>query len=255
MSLQGRPKGEHRSAQHEGIAMSVKSARPVPSQPPLVACTAGFGVWCIALVVSVLPCTPSAASSPGPRATLRRQPRGWCCVAQPDRDRLDVVARSRGPPPSPAYGEPGTLPSSGWSSGPCHRRVRRHRTHASARRCLLASMHLIAQSLREPCTRRSRRAIPPTDCRSRWERCVDERIQHSNCSVSSSLSACSYWLAFRGVTLLLAAPIAAALVAAAFSGEPLLAKWTLTFMHGRIELRAEPLPAVPARRRVRQAHG
>ena len=37
------------------------------------------------------------------------------------------------------------------------------------------------------------------------------------------------WLAFRGFTLLLAAPIAA-LVAAAFSGEPLLAKWTLTFM-------------------------
>ena len=37
------------------------------------------------------------------------------------------------------------------------------------------------------------------------------------------------WLAFRGFTLLLAAPIAA-MVAAAFSGEPLLAKWTLTFM-------------------------
>jgi H+/gluconate symporter-like permease len=37
------------------------------------------------------------------------------------------------------------------------------------------------------------------------------------------------WLAFRGFTLLLAAPIAA-IVAAAFSGEPLLAKWTLTFM-------------------------
>src|SRR5271166_2004367 len=39
------------------------------------------------------------------------------------------------------------------------------------------------------------------------------------------------FLAFRGYTLLLAAP-AAALVAAAFSGEPLLAKWTLTFMTG-----------------------
>jgi len=37
------------------------------------------------------------------------------------------------------------------------------------------------------------------------------------------------FLAFRGFTLLLAAP-AAALVAAVFSGEPLLAKWTLTFM-------------------------
>ena len=39
------------------------------------------------------------------------------------------------------------------------------------------------------------------------------------------------FLAFRGYTLLLAAPVAA-MVAAAFSGEPLLAKWTLTFMQG-----------------------
>ena len=39
------------------------------------------------------------------------------------------------------------------------------------------------------------------------------------------------FLAFRGFTLLLAAPVAA-IVAAAFSGEPLLAKWTLTFMQG-----------------------
>ena len=39
------------------------------------------------------------------------------------------------------------------------------------------------------------------------------------------------FLAFRGFTLLLAAP-AAAIVAAAFSGEPVLAKWTLTFMEG-----------------------
>jgi len=36
-------------------------------------------------------------------------------------------------------------------------------------------------------------------------------------------------MAFRGFTLLLAAPLAA-IVAALFSGEPLLAKWTLTFM-------------------------
>ena len=39
------------------------------------------------------------------------------------------------------------------------------------------------------------------------------------------------FLAFRGFTLLLAAPVAA-IVAAAFSGEPVLAKWTLTFMGG-----------------------
>ena len=37
------------------------------------------------------------------------------------------------------------------------------------------------------------------------------------------------FLAFRGFTLLLAAPLAA-IVAALFSGEPVLAKWTLTFM-------------------------
>jgi hypothetical protein len=37
------------------------------------------------------------------------------------------------------------------------------------------------------------------------------------------------FLAFRGFTLLLAAPLAA-IVAAALSGEPLLAKWTITFM-------------------------
>ena len=39
------------------------------------------------------------------------------------------------------------------------------------------------------------------------------------------------FLAFRGFTLLLAAP-GAAIVAAAFSREPILAKWTLTFMQG-----------------------
>lgn len=37
------------------------------------------------------------------------------------------------------------------------------------------------------------------------------------------------WLAFRGWSVLLLAP-AAALVAAAFAGEPLLAHWTQTFM-------------------------
>ena len=39
------------------------------------------------------------------------------------------------------------------------------------------------------------------------------------------------FLAFRGFSLLLAAPVAA-ILAAGFSGEPLLAKWTLTFMRG-----------------------
>ena len=39
------------------------------------------------------------------------------------------------------------------------------------------------------------------------------------------------WLSFRGWSILLLAP-AAALVAAAASGEPLLAHWTQTFMGG-----------------------
>src|SRR4249920_4225795 len=48
-------------------------------------------------------------------------------------------------------------------------------------------------------------------------------------------------LAFRGFTLLLAAP-AAAIIAAAFSGEPLLAKWTLTFMRGAANFIASFFP-------------
>jgi H+/gluconate symporter-like permease len=39
------------------------------------------------------------------------------------------------------------------------------------------------------------------------------------------------WLAYRGWSVLLVAPLAA-LIVAAFSGEPLLAHWTLTFMSG-----------------------
>ncbi len=39
------------------------------------------------------------------------------------------------------------------------------------------------------------------------------------------------WLAYRGWSVLLVAPLAA-LIVAAFAGEPLLAHWTLTFMSG-----------------------
>jgi H+/gluconate symporter-like permease len=49
------------------------------------------------------------------------------------------------------------------------------------------------------------------------------------------------FLAFRGFTLLLAAP-AAAIVAAIFSGEPLLAKWTITFMQGTARFIANFFP-------------
>jgi H+/gluconate symporter-like permease len=49
------------------------------------------------------------------------------------------------------------------------------------------------------------------------------------------------WLAYKGYSMLLAAP-AVALVAAAFSGEPLLAKWTLTFMRGAANFIASFFP-------------
>jgi H+/gluconate symporter-like permease len=49
------------------------------------------------------------------------------------------------------------------------------------------------------------------------------------------------WLAFRGWTVLLLAP-AAALVAAAFAGEPLLAHWTQTFMGSAAQFIAQFFP-------------
>src|SRR5215831_13584828 len=49
------------------------------------------------------------------------------------------------------------------------------------------------------------------------------------------------WLAYRGWTVLLLAP-AAALVAAAFAGEPLLAHWTQTFMGSAAEFIARFFP-------------
>src|SRR5512146_3060354 len=48
-------------------------------------------------------------------------------------------------------------------------------------------------------------------------------------------------LAFRGWSVLLLAP-AAALIAAAFSGEPLLAHWTQTFMSGAAAFLAQFFP-------------
>src|SRR5262249_33105263 len=49
------------------------------------------------------------------------------------------------------------------------------------------------------------------------------------------------WLAFRGWSVLLLAP-AAALLAAAFAGEPLLAHWTQTFMGAPAGVLAEFFP-------------
>jgi len=49
------------------------------------------------------------------------------------------------------------------------------------------------------------------------------------------------WLAYRGVSVLLVSPIAA-LIAAAFSGEPLLAHWTQTFMSGAARFVAQWFP-------------
>jgi H+/gluconate symporter-like permease len=49
------------------------------------------------------------------------------------------------------------------------------------------------------------------------------------------------WLAYRGWSVLLVAP-AAALLAAAFAGEPLLARWTQTFMGGAAGFLAQFFP-------------
>ena len=62
------------------------------------------------------------------------------------------------------------------------------------------------------------------------------------------------WLSFRGWSILLLAP-AAALIAAAAAGEPLLAHWTQTFMGGGGAFPGAVLSAVSARRPVRQADG
>ena len=61
-------------------------------------------------------------------------------------------------------------------------------------------------------------------------------------------------LAFRGWTILLLAP-AAALVAAAFAGEPLLAHWTQTFMGSAAGFVAQFFPLFLLGRAVRQADG
>lgn len=49
------------------------------------------------------------------------------------------------------------------------------------------------------------------------------------------------WLAYRGWSILLVSPVAA-LIAAAFSGEPLLAHWTQTFMSGAARFIAQWFP-------------
>src|SRR5215472_16089729 len=79
--------------------------------------------------------------------------------------------------------------------------------------------------------RRSWRAIAPTWGGARAS------ISTSSWKVSEAMGllgilvglALLVWLAFRGWSVLLLAP-AAALLAAAFAGEPLLANWTQTFM-------------------------
>jgi H+/gluconate symporter-like permease len=49
------------------------------------------------------------------------------------------------------------------------------------------------------------------------------------------------WLAYRGWSVLLLAPLAA-VVAAAFAGEPLLASWTQTFMGSAAQFVAQFFP-------------
>src|ERR1700685_4105640 len=60
-----------------------------------------------------------------------------------------------------------------------------------------------------------------------------------DCSASRSAWRCG--LAFRGWSVLLLAP-AAALLAALFAGEPLLAHWTQTFMDGTARFLAQFFP-------------
>ncbi len=79
-------------------------------------------------------------------------------------------------------------------------------------------------------------------------------LSHGPARHPCSASGLLVWLAYRGWSVLLLAPVAA-LVAAAFAGEPLLAHWTQTFMGAAARLRRAVLPAVPARRAVRQADG
>ena len=62
------------------------------------------------------------------------------------------------------------------------------------------------------------------------------------------------WLAYRGWSVLIVAP-AAAILAAAISGEPLLAHWTQTFMGACRSIRYAVVSHVPAWRIVRQADG
>ena len=61
------------------------------------------------------------------------------------------------------------------------------------------------------------------------------------CSASCSASALLVWLAYRGWSILLLAP-AAALIAAAFAGGPLLAYWTQTFMDSASRFVAQFFP-------------
>ena len=60
-------------------------------------------------------------------------------------------------------------------------------------------------------------------------------------SGSWSASALLVWLAYRGWSVLLLAPLAA-LIAAAFAGEPLLAHWTQTFMGSAAQFLAQFFP-------------
>ena len=62
------------------------------------------------------------------------------------------------------------------------------------------------------------------------------------------------WFAYRGWSVLLLAP-AAALIAAAFAGEPLLAHWTQTFMGGASRFVFAILSDLSPRRAVWEADG
>src|SRR3982074_3626993 len=87
-----------------------------------------------------------------------------------------------------------------------------------------------------------RRTHPTSDTAPPW-------TSTSCCKVSDPMGlvgisfglALLIWLAFRGWSVLLLAP-AAALLAAAFAGEPLLASWTQTFMGSAAAFLAQFFP-------------
>ena len=102
-------------------------------------------------------------------------------------------------------------------------------------------------------SRHTRRGFRPA-LLLRSRRAAEERVTPWGCSASCSASGCSSgWRIGAGASC--CSRPAAALIAAAFAGGPLLAYWTQTFMDSAARFVAQFFPVVPAWRPVRQADG